>query len=35
MHRGEIDRLKANYRRALARDGYSLVRCEAVFRPEA
>ncbi len=27
---------QANYRRALARDGYALVRCElAVFKPEA
>jgi len=29
-------KLKANYRRALARDGYALVKCElAVFKPEA
>ena len=36
MHRGEIEKLKANYRRALARDGYALVKCElAVFKPEA
>ena len=36
MHRGEIKKLKANYRRALARDGYALVKCEdAVFKPEA
>jgi len=27
MHRGEIEKLKANYRRALARDGYALVKC--------
>ena len=36
MHRGEIDKLKANYRRALARDGYALVTSDlAVFKPEA
>jgi hypothetical protein len=36
MHRGEIEKLKANYRRALARDGYALVKCDlAVFKPEA
>jgi hypothetical protein len=36
QHRGEIEKLKANYRRALARDGYALVKCEeAVFKPEA
>jgi hypothetical protein len=36
MQRGEIDKLKANYRRALARDRYLLVKCEhAVFNPEA
>ena len=36
MRRGEIEKLKANYRRALARDGYMLVKCElAVFKPEA
>ena len=35
MHRGEIDKLKANYRRAFAKDGYALVKCElAVFKPE-
>lgn len=28
MDRGEIDKLKANYRRPLARDGYALVKCE-------
>jgi len=34
--RGEIEKLKANYRRTLARDGYALVKCEgAVFKPEA
>jgi len=34
--RGEIERLKPEYRLALARDGYALVKCElAVFRPEA
>jgi len=33
--RGEIDKLKAEYRRAVARDGYALVKCElAVFKPE-
>jgi hypothetical protein len=26
MQRGEIEKLKANYRRALARDGYALVK---------
>ena len=36
MHRGEIDKLKPEYRLALARDGYMLVRCElAVFKPQA
>jgi len=36
MHRGEIDLLKPEYRLALARDGYTLVKCElAVFKPEA
>ena len=36
QQRGEIEKLKANYRRALARDGYALVTCElAVFKPEA
>ena len=35
-NRGEIEKLKANYRRTLARDGYALVKCEgAVFKPEA
>ena len=35
MHRGEIDKLKPEYRLALARDGYMLVRCDlAVFKPE-
>ncbi len=35
MHRGEIEKLKGNYRRALARDGYALVKGElAVFKPE-
>ncbi len=35
QHRGEIERLKPEYRLALARDGYALVRCElAVFKPE-
>ena len=33
MHRGEVERLKPEYRLALARDGYALVRCElAVFQ---
>ena len=36
MHHGELDKLQANYRLALARDGYALVRCGlAVFKPEA
>ena len=36
MQRGEIEKLKANYRRALARDGYALVKSElAVIKPEA
>jgi hypothetical protein len=35
MHRGEIEKLKPEYRLALARDGYALVKCEsAVFKPE-
>jgi hypothetical protein len=33
MHHREIEKLKANYLRAL--DGYALVKCElAVFKPE-
>ncbi len=33
---GEIERLKPEYRLALARDSYVLVKCElAVFKPEA
>ena len=36
QHRGDIDSRKPEYRLALARDGYMLVRCEAaVFKPEA
>ena len=36
MSRGEVANLKAEYRLALARDGYALVKCElAVFKPEA
>jgi hypothetical protein len=36
MRRGEIEALKPEYRLALARDGYALVKCElAVFKPEA
>ena len=35
MHRGEIEKLKANYRRTLARDGYALVTCDLAFKPEA
>jgi hypothetical protein len=36
MHRGEIEKLKPEYRAALARDGYALTRMEtAVFKPEA
>ena len=36
MHRGEIEKLKPEYRVALARHGYALVKCElAVFKPEA
>ena len=36
MHRGEVEHLKPEYRLALARDGYALVKCElAVFKPEA
>ena len=35
QHRGEVERLKPEYRLGLARDGYALVRCEhAVFNPE-
>jgi hypothetical protein len=35
QHRGEIEKLKPEYRLALASDGYALVRCEAaVFKPE-
>ena len=33
---GAVEALKPEYRLALARDGYTLVRCErAVFNPEA
>jgi hypothetical protein len=36
QRRGEVECLKPEYRLALARDGYTLVRCEAaVFKPEA
>jgi hypothetical protein len=36
QHRGEVESLKPEYRLALARDGYALVKCEnAVFNPEA
>ena len=36
QHHGEIDKLKPEYRLALAKDGYALVKCElAVFNPEA
>ena len=36
MDRWEIEKLNANYRRALAREGYVLVTCElAVFKTEA
>jgi hypothetical protein len=36
QHRREVECLKPEYRLALARDGYMLVRCEAaVFKPEA
>jgi hypothetical protein len=36
MSRGEIEKLKPEFRLALARDGYALVTCElAVFKPEA
>ena len=35
MPRGEIEKLKHEYRLALAQDGYALVKCElAVFKPE-
>jgi hypothetical protein len=35
QRRGEVEALKPEYRLALERDGYILVRCEeAVFRPE-
>ena len=34
--RGQIEALKPEYRLALARDGYALVKCVlAVFKPEA
>jgi len=36
MHRGDVAKLKPEYRLALARDGYAFVKCElAVFKPEA
>jgi len=36
MSGGEAEALKPEYRMALARDGYALVKCElAVFKPEA
>ena len=35
MHRGDVDKLKPEWRLALARDGYALVKCKlAVFKPE-
>jgi len=35
MHRREVERLKPEYRLALAREGYALVKSElAVFKPE-
>jgi hypothetical protein len=35
QHRGDVDKLKPEYRLALTRDGYMLLRCEmAVFKPE-
>jgi hypothetical protein len=34
MQRGAVEKLKPEYRRAFARDGYALVTCEsAVFKP--
>jgi hypothetical protein len=34
--RGDVEAMKPEYRLALARDGYMLVKCEhAVFNPEA
>jgi hypothetical protein len=36
MSRGDVEKLKLEYRAALARDGYALVRCElAAFELEA
>ena len=36
QHRGNVYKLKSEYRLALVRDGYALVTCEsAVFKPEA
>ena len=36
QHLGDVGELNPEYRRALARDGYALVKCEgAVFKPEA
>jgi hypothetical protein len=36
QHRGDVYKLKPEYRLALVRDGYALVKCElAVFEPEA
>jgi hypothetical protein len=36
MLRSEVDKLKPEYRVALTRYGYALVKCElAVFKPEA
>ena len=35
QHRDDVGKLKPEYRLALARDGYALVRCElALFKPE-
>jgi hypothetical protein len=35
QHRGDVDKLKPEYRLALGRDGYALVKSElAVFNPE-
>jgi hypothetical protein len=35
QHRGDVYKLKPEYRLALVRDGYLLVKCEAaMFKPE-
>ena len=34
QHLGDVDKLKPEYRLALSRDGYALVRCEGAVQAE-